>query len=157
MEQLVDLLTRWRTVGWLAGTIGLIQLLINFTKTPASRLFIPPTMRPWLALGLGAVSTALGAVAQHAQPWAILAAAIAGALTGLAATGAHELWMSIAPKNRLERTALMAIKAAVMSGETATKGRLASLSEQLAHLATLGNETERLRALAEWTRRHPVG
>ena len=105
IESIVLVITDWRTTGWLAGLIALINLLIHLLRLPALDRWLRQNGLTWIkpaaAAVLGGILTALVAYLDGA---AIGGAAVAGVLVGLSATGLHELFT--APRRARARTTL---------------------------------------------------
>jgi hypothetical protein len=83
----------WKTAGVLAGIVALINLLVNLTKIKLIADWIEQKklkwLRPVLAVLLGAMSGAAGALAVGSN---IPMGVVHGLLTGGAAIGLHELY-----------------------------------------------------------------
>ncbi len=92
LEMVVKLISDWRSVGWMAGMVALINILINLLRLP----FVDDVLhraklkwlKPLLASMLGAILTALLSIMEGGPALSALAV---GAIAGLAAVGLHEL------------------------------------------------------------------
>lgn len=84
-----DFLQLLATHQWLAVSALVIGAIVRLLKgdTPLP-LFVPPSLRAWLALGLGVASGVLDAL-QHGTPW--LTALMGGLAAALTAISGHEL------------------------------------------------------------------
>lgn len=91
LKQTGQVVSDWRTVGWLAGMIALINLLINLTRLPFLDALLARYKKKWLkpliAAGLGAFLVGMTSYATDANA---LNSIVIGLLTGFAAVGVHE-------------------------------------------------------------------
>ena len=93
ITSIVRVVADWRTTGWLAGLIALINLLINLLRLPVFARYLKRQNLKWIkpavAALLGGLLTALLA---YQQGQGVGGAAVGGLLVGLSATGMHELF-----------------------------------------------------------------
>jgi hypothetical protein len=82
----------WRTLGWLAGIIALLQLLMKILKFgPVDEWFRvnkKKWLKPYIAAGIGAV---LGGFSTYATGAGILNSVVAGLMVGVTSVGWNEL------------------------------------------------------------------
>lgn len=82
----------WKTLGWVAGLIALINLLTHILRfKPLNSLLESKELKhikPWIAAALGAVG---GGLTTFQTGAGVMNSAVAGLLAGMAAIGAHEL------------------------------------------------------------------
>jgi hypothetical protein len=81
----------WKTLGWLAGLIALLNLLMGLLRFKPIDVWMKQReikwVKPWIAMGLGAVVMGLSTYQTDAN---VLNSIVAGLLAGLGSTGAHE-------------------------------------------------------------------
>lgn len=91
LKQTGQVVSDWRTVGWLAGMIALINLLINLMRLPFLDALLARYKKKWLkplvAAGLGALLVGLSSYATDAN---VLNSIVVGLMAGFAAVGVHE-------------------------------------------------------------------
>lgn len=96
----LDVINQWSTVGWLAGILALINLLLAATRFPPVDQFLTDSNLKWLKpliaviLGgaLGGFSVALATPPdERSTPAAVIAAIVAGISAGLGSVGFHQL------------------------------------------------------------------
>lgn len=82
----------WKNIGWLAGVIALINLLLNLLRFRAIETWLNDLdckwLKPLIATLLGC---ALGGFSTYATGAGILNSIVAGAMAGLGSIGFHEL------------------------------------------------------------------
>lgn len=81
----------WTKLGWLAGLMALVKLLVNLLKfAPIAKWFDDQQkgwLKPYIAAGLGAL---LGGLGTFATGVGLAKSIVAGLLAGLGAVGLHE-------------------------------------------------------------------
>lgn len=81
----------WKTLGWLAGLIALLNFLMGLLRFKPIDVWLiqhdKKWLKPWVAMGLGALIMGLSTYQTDAN---VLNAIVAGLLAGLGSTGFHE-------------------------------------------------------------------
>jgi hypothetical protein len=157
LKQALSALSTWRSAGWIAGMLAVVNLAVNLTKFPfvdkwlsdwATRHF---WLRPAIAVVFGLLSGFLGSlVTNTAWPQAI----IAGLLAGLGAIGGHEVWTTFNARVRVERAAGAKLVETLQIADKPVVDRVATLKEDLDKIAALTTEEVRLKALSDWANAH---
>lgn len=92
LEQASGAYTNWKKLGWLAGLVALVNLLINCLKVGAIKRWFDEQKKAWLipymAIGLGALLGVLSIFLTGGDPVQNL---VAGVMAGLGAIGGHEV------------------------------------------------------------------
>jgi hypothetical protein len=99
MGDAVKVIDDWRSVGWLAGLIALINLLINVLRYPVINSWLSSLevkwVKPLCAVLLGG---ALGGCSTLATGASVPNSIVAGVLAGLGSVGFHEFIDQLKPK-----------------------------------------------------------
>lgn len=106
LEGVAKTVNDWKTLGWLAGLIALLNFLMGLLRfKPIDTWLIQydkKWLKPWVAMGLGALIMGLSTYQTDAN---ILNSIVAGLLAGLGSTGAHEAItgkLTFGPKEKAE-------------------------------------------------------
>lgn len=148
MDILTDigsLAQNWTTLGKLGTLIVLVNLVMKLTKMPMVDKYIKPSWRPWMSMGFGVAGGILTSLSSGAP---ILSAMVTGVMTGLGATGVHEVYASVAPNEKNKRDAAAAVTDALHGPEEQVRAQVAELKSTLDTLAQMSDKKERLAALA---------
>jgi len=99
----------WKTLGWIAGLIALINLFTHLLRFKWLNDFLEAKdlkhIKPWIAAGFGAIA---GGLTTFQTGAGVLNSVVAGLLAGFAAIGAHEVLST--KKRKAETEALKAAK-----------------------------------------------
>lgn len=102
ITSIVRVVSDWRTTGWLAGLIALINLLINLLRLPVLARWLERQNLKWIKPAVAAVlGGLLTAFLAYQDGRGVGGAAVGGLLVGLSATGVHELFS--APRRAARR------------------------------------------------------
>lgn len=152
VQQALGTVSAWKTAGWLAGSIALVNTLTNVLKyEPLSKflagLKIGWWLRPVVSLVLGIVAGVFSSVAGGAPVGISILIAL---LSGLSSTGFHEVITAANARVRAERGIGALIVGTVASDSTKESDVNAAteLTKKLEAIAALPVEG-RLAALAE--------
>lgn len=146
LSQLLDIVTNAKSMGVLAIAAGVLALGVQATKLSKVRSWLDTrSYGAWIAVGLGALSSALASLARH-QPWiVVLGAGFAGAVAGLTGVGLYEATAGRSPK----RQALLHL-GSVMSNPPASSRELDGMKRNLEAAKAETDEDKRLIAKAAW-------
>ena len=90
-DDLVNVINQWKTIGWIAGSIALVNLLMLCLRLKPIEDFFEKrgwkTYKSWVASALGAISVGFTA---YSQGVGIVQAIIVGVAAGWAAIGGHQ-------------------------------------------------------------------
>jgi hypothetical protein len=160
VQQVFGTVNTWKTAGWLAGAIALVNVLMNVFKWPVVADFLAKQkigwwLRPAIAVLLGIVS---GVFSNLVGGTGIGLSILIGLVSGLGSTGFHELMTMWNTKTQAERgVGSLIIDAVTNAGTTATvdkdggamqAGPVVDLQAKLAAITALPVEA-RLAALSE--------
>lgn len=146
IQQALGTVSTWKTAGWLAGSVALVNVLINVLKFEPLANFLTGLkigwwLRPVLSLVFGVVAGVLSSVVGGAPVGISVLVAL---LSGLGSTGFHELITIANQRVQAER----GVGSAVVGALTAANPEAATtLQAKLAEIEKLSPE-DRLAALA---------
>jgi hypothetical protein len=137
--------TDWRTLGTIAGLAALVGFLTQLTKVPVFAAFVPVTVRPWVAAGLGALVGFLDGV-RSGGGW--IGALISGVIAGAGAIGLSQLASTMTPGGRAKKEAAAAVAQALEGPTAEARAHVEVLKARLDEVAAQPDQTSRLQALA---------
>jgi hypothetical protein len=152
----------WKTGGAAVGALAIVYVLIRATKIGfLSRLLdkwfgSAKWARPTLSAVVGFLVGSLTALSQH-KPWMqIIFGGVAGAVSGLGATGLDQWLTSMSPGRREEAlTSAAALEVIVREDvKIETEVEASEASKALATASMIEDPKARRSALASWGRKH---
>lgn len=151
IQQALGTVSTWKAAGWLAGSVALVNVLMNVLKfEPVSKfltgLKIGWWLRPVLALVLGIVAGVFSNVAGGASVGMAILIAL---LSGLGSTGFHEVITAANERVRAERgVGALVVGSVTKATSDAATTEAQELTKKLEAIAAMPAEG-RLAALAE--------
>ena len=155
--QVIEVVSQWQTMGWVAGAIALVNLLTNVTKLKFVAKYIKPSWRPWVAMGLAFAAAFFGSMFTGVGFIGSLVAALVGSMGGgLASVGAHEVLGPLLSKSHGdERKAAEVIKSIVRAGDSDVAERVEKVKALLDEMGKEPDTGKRLSAMADWANKNP--
>jgi len=137
------------TAGWLVSLGALSLLLVRVSKLPVLDRWLssPVWLRPAMSAGLGALGGFISGFALGGLPKALIGV-VTGAVSGLAAVGAHQLGSRITAEGRAEVDVVRVVKTFVAAGDEDVKRKAAELHAAIDKAAAESDRRKRVDALA---------
>lgn len=151
VQQALGTVSTWKAAGWLAGSLALVNVLMNTLKYEPLAKFLTGLkigwwLRPVLALVLGIAAGVLSSVVGGAPVGIAILVAL---LSGLGSTGFHELITAANERVRAERgVGALIVGSVTKATSDAATTEAQELTKKLEAIAAMPTEG-RLAALAE--------
>jgi len=143
-QQGIVAIQTWKSVGYLAGMLAVVNVLVNATKLPFLSDFFSQRvwLRPLLATIFGALAGTLQAMVEGSP---FLPSLLVGLIAGLGSVGFHELMQILNQRKQTERKIGGLIVESVGDSQKVTK----DLTQKIHEIDAISGETHRLQALAD--------
>lgn len=161
LQQLLGSISTWKASGWIAGSVAVVNLLVNLTKYEPidkwlSGLKIGWWLRPALSLFFGIL---LAFLAKYAGGASVGAAILVALVSGIGSTGFHELISIFNERVRIERATGAKIYEMLVTAKESAQPELSApnqLKIKLNDIASLPTSSARLSALVEFAKSYEL-
>lgn len=159
LSELLGSIETWKASGWLAGSVAVVNLLVNALKFKPladwlEKLKIGWWLRPVISVVLGILAGVFSNLVGGASVGTAILIAL---LSGISSTGFHELMNAIFNKRiAAERAAGAKLVEIVKGSNGVAEAQVAGMAEELVAITKLTDPAAKVAALAAWANAHPV-